>query len=303
MPTDVSRAVPAARPALGAWAELTKPGLTGLVLATTVAGYALGAAGSFDGRTFVLALLGTALLASAASALNQWWEVRWDRQMERTRNRPLPSRRLPAWAALAFGSVASLLGVAVLARSVNGLTAVLGAGTLLIYLLVYTPLKRRTTLCTIVGAVSGAIPPVMGYTAAAGTLGAGAWVLFGILFVWQVPHFLAIAWLYREDYARGGFRMLPVVDPEGRLTGRMVVLYCVALVPVSLSATLVGMSGFLYPFGAAILGTGMLGLGLNLRRERTRLAARRLFLATITYLPLLLALLALDPTAPGRFPS
>jgi protoheme IX farnesyltransferase len=284
------------RSSAGVWTELAKPRLSALVVVTTAVGYLLAAGAAFDKLGFSLTVLGTGLLAAGASALNQWWEVPWDGRMLRTRDRPLPSGRIRMAAGLAFGLLLAAVGIGLLTR-VNGLTAWLGTATLAIYVLLYTPLKRRTTLCTVIGAVTGAIPPVMGWTAATGSIDAGAWVLFAILFVWQIPHFLAIAWLYREDYERGGFRMLPVVDPEGTTTFGMVVLYSMALLPVSLSATLVGLGGWLYPIGALLLGFGLLTLGVRLRRERTADAARRLFLATITYLPLLLALLVLDPTA------
>jgi protoheme IX farnesyltransferase len=286
----------APRSAVSAWTELVKPRLTTLVVITTIVGYAAGAAGEFRGWTFLMTVLGTGLLGAAASALNQWWERAFDARMRRTRSRPIPAGAIAPGRGLVFGLVAAAAGLVLLARQVNGLTALLGAITLVVYILAYTPLKRRTTLCTVVGAVTGAIPPMMGWTAATGSIGAGAWVLFGILFVWQIPHFLAIAWLYREDYERGGFRMLPVVDPEGSATCGMVVLYSLALLPVSLAATLVGMSGWLYAVGALLLGGAMLALAIRLHRERTAAAARRLFLATITYLPILLALLVFDPT-------
>jgi protoheme IX farnesyltransferase len=195
---------------------------------------------------------------------------------------------------LIVGIALSLAGVAVLAAFVNFLTAGLGLLTVLLYVGVYTPLKRMTTLNTIVGAVPGAIPPVMGWTAAAGSLGLPAGILFAILFLWQLPHFLAIAWIFRDDYARGGFPMLPVIDPDGLTTGHQVALYCAALVPVSLLPTFLGLTGPIYFFGALVLGLGFLAFGLRMARNRRGREARGVLLASVTYLPLLLALLVLD---------
>jgi len=193
-----------------------------------------------------------------------------------------------------------VVGLVLLALLVNGLTAILALASWVVYLFLYTPLKPRTTLNTIVGAVSGAIPPLMGWTAATGSLGLGGWILFAILFLWQIPHFLAIAWMHRDDYAGGGFRMLPIVDPEGGTTFRVALIYCTALIPVTLSAALVGLAGWVYLGGALVLGGTMLALGIRLSRLRTREAARRLFLASIVYLPCLFLLMLLDPTrVPG----
>jgi len=278
------------------YAELTKPGLTSLVLVTTALGYLLARAGPVSVPTLAAVVVGTALVGGGANGLNQWWEQAADARMRRTRERPLPSGRLSGRAGLVFSLAVSAVGVALLARFVNGITAALGVASWAIYLFAYTPLKPRTTLNTLVGACSGALPPMMGWTAAAGQVQAGAWVLFAVLFVWQIPHFLAIAWIYREDYAGGGFRMLPVVDPAGRATFRIVVLYCVGLLPVTYSAALLGLTGWLYLLGATALGLGMLRAGLRLYRERTPEAARSLFLASIAYLPVLFLLMLLDPT-------
>ena len=214
--------------------------------------------------------------------------------MERTRGRPLPSGRLSPDSALAFGVLCSTAGLLALALGVNLLAAALAAATLVSYLFIYTPLKPRTALCTLVGAVPGALPPLIGWAAARGELGLAAWPLFFILFLWQLPHFLAIAWTWREDYARAGFRMLPVLDPEGGSTGRQIVLYCLALIPVSLLPAAMGSFGWLYFLTALAGGLGFLACGLATARTRSAPSARRLFFASILYLPLLLTTMTLD---------
>ncbi len=273
---------------------LTKPGITGLVLVTTAVGFYLGAAGTFDLPLLLHALLGTALLAGGTNALNQYAEREADGQMKRTRARPLPAGRLRPSVALAFATAISLAGAVHLAVAVNLLTALLGAAALVIYVFLYTPLKRRTSLCTIVGAVPGAIPPLMGWAAIRGELDVLAWVLFAIVFFWQLPHFLAIAWLYRQDYARAGFPMLPVLDPTGSRTARQILLYTLALVLVSLLTTVLGLTGAIYFFGALTLGLGFLALGLALAFGRGGQQARRLFLGSVIYLPVLLILMVVD---------
>jgi protoheme IX farnesyltransferase len=282
------------------YAELTKPGLVSLVLITTGLGYLLGSSGPLDWVGLALAVLGTALVGGGANGLNQWWETERDARMARTRTRPFPSRRISVAGGIAFSLLITVAGVALLAWSANALTAGLATVSWGVYLFLYTPLKPRTTLNTLVGAVSGAIPPLLGWTAATGRLGPGGWVLFAILFVWQIPHFLAIAWLHRADYEAGGFRMLPVIDPEGRITFRVTVFYCVGLLPVTWSASLVGLSGWLYLVGSTLLGGAMLRNGLRLYREGTADAARGLFLTSIAYLPALFLLMLVDPT---RLPS
>ncbi len=278
------------------YAELTKPGLTALVLVTTGLGYLLGATGSVDWWRLALAILGTALVGGGANGLNQWWETGPDSRMKRTRERPFPSGRLTPRGGFVFSVAVTLLGLLVLFGGVNALAGGLALLSWVVYLFLYTPLKPQTTLNTIVGAVSGALPPMIGWTAATGSLDPAAFVLFAILFVWQIPHFLAIAWIYREDYESGGFRMLPVVDPAGRATFRIVVVYCIVLLPVTYSAAFVGISGWIYLFGSTILGLGMLFAALRLYRDRTIGAARRLFFTTIAYLPALFLLMLLDPT-------
>ena len=271
--------------------ELTKPGITRLVLITTAVVFYLGTTGSFDFVLLFHALLGTALLAAGTNALNQYAERNVDAEMKRTRSRPLPAGRLGEMTALGFSVGISVVGTVYLAVLTNLLTAALGAAALLIYIFAYTPLKKRTWLCTVVGAVPGAIPPMMGWTAVTGSIDILAWVLFGIVFLWQMPHFFAIGWLYRSDYARAGFAMLPVLDPEGTRTSRQIVLYTIALLAVSLLTTVLGLTGALYFFGALTLGLAFLGLGVVLDFTRTSAQARRLFLGSVIYLKVLLILM------------
>ncbi len=238
-------------------------------------------------------MIGTALVAGGASALNQHWERETDRLMRRTRLRPLPDARLHPQDAFWFGVALSALGIAELTLFVNGLAAAIAALTLLSYVLLYTPLKTRTSLSTIVGAVPGALPALLGWAAATNSASAGGWVLFGIVFMWQMPHFLAIAWLFRDDYANAGFPLLPVLEPDGRSTGRQSVLYAASLIPVSLLPMAVGIATAYYLVGALTLGAILLVLSLEFAASRSMPSARRLFYGTILYLPLLwIALLA-----------
>lgn len=279
---------------LGIYFELAKARLGTLVVVTTAVGFALGSAGPFDWARFIWTLLGTGLTAFGANILNQWMEAERDARMERTRVRPLPSGRVRSDVAFLLGVLSVVWGLLFLAAFANLLTAGLALLTELIYLGLYTPMKVRSPLCTLVGAICGAIPPLMGWTAATGGLHLGGWVLGAILFVWQIPHFLALAWLYRDDYERGGYRMLPVIDRSGRMTSLMAVLYSLALVPLGFAAMLAGMTGWVAAIGAIVLGAGLFWNGLHLRQERTALSARRLFLASLIYLPLLLGLLVAD---------
>ncbi|MCB1054883.1 MAG: heme o synthase [Acidobacteria bacterium] len=274
--------------------ELTRLRLNLMVVLTTAIGFAMAVTDSFPVLLFIHTVLGTTLVAAASSALNQVLERDIDAKMRRTQARPIPSGRLSPDAALAVGVGIALVGLVELTFAVNLLTALLGALTLAGYLFVYTPLKRKTSLATVIGAVPGAIPPVMGWTALRGEIGAGAWVLFTILFLWQLPHFLAIAWVYRADYARGGLPMLPVVDPEGELTARQMVLYCAALLPVSLLPTLVGLTGPAYFACAVVAGIAYLAYAFLFVSQRTNLAARRLMIASVLYLPALLTAMMLD---------
>jgi len=277
-----------------AYFELTKPGITRLVVVTAAAGYYLGSRGPFDLTRLINTLLGTALVAAGSSALNQVRERGIDALMNRTRGRPLPSGRVTPRAAALFSWTAAILGVAYLAWRVNLLTAALALLTLVSYVFLYTPLKQRTSLNTLVGAVPGALPVVGGWTAAGGTLDTSALVLFWILFLWQLPHFLALAWLYREDYRRGGLAMLSLEDESGKSTARMAFLYACTLLPVSLLPTLVGLTGAVYFFGALLLGLGYAGMSLLLLREASHRVARGLFFSSIIYLPLLLTLMVID---------
>lgn len=285
----------AAAPSRGAdFVSLTKPRLNTLVLATSAAAYFLGDGHLLPAANFVHMMAGTALVAGGAAVLNQYWERRTDGLMRRTRLRALPDGRLQPAEALWFGLGLSGLGLLELAWAVNVLTASVAALTLVSYVLMYTPLKTRTSLSTIVGAVPGALPAVIGWTAATGAISIAAWVLFGIVFMWQMPHFLAIAWMFRDDYARAGIRLLPVLEPDGRSTGRQSVLYSAALLPVSLLPTAVGLTSGYALFGTLALGVVLLVLSLEFAATRTLPAARRLFYGTILYLPLVWIVLLAD---------
>jgi len=275
------------------FAELAKPRITSLVLVTAAVGFAVGGQGSIDWLAFFVFMAGTAFLCGGASTLNQYLERDADALMERTRRRPIPGGRIRPEEALVFGLALSAAGLAVLAF-VNPLTLALGAASLVSYVLAYTPLKRVTSLCTVVGAVPGALPPLMGWAASRGSLGAAGWGLFAILFLWQLPHFLAIGWLYRDDYARGGFPMLAVTDRDGASTGRQAVLYATALLPVTLAAGLLASAGAGYLWGGLVLGLGFLACAAAFAWKRTVGSARRLFLASVLYLPLLLGLMVFD---------
>jgi protoheme IX farnesyltransferase len=275
-------------------ADLIKVRLTALVLMTMMAGFYLGWRGAPDFALMFNTLAATALLASGASALNQLLEREYDAQMRRTQDRPLPSGRLQATTVMLLGGVFSAAGLVYLALAVNLVTCVIGALTLAGYLFIYTPLKRITWLNTTVGAVPGALPALMGWTAARGEINAAGWALFAIVAFWQIPHFMAIAWMYREDYARAGFKMLPVVEPDGGRTGEQSVSYTVALVVAGVTPFLLKLAGPVYLAGAIILGLGYLGCAIRFSRERTLKRARVLFLASIVYLPLLLGLMVWD---------
>ncbi len=273
--------------------ELGKSRLSALVVLTAVVGFVIAAPRPLDWGALAWTALGTFLLAAGANGLNQWLEVDRDARMERTRGRPLPSGRIGRTHAFAAATGAVATGVVVLGLGGNGLAAGLGMLNVLIYVLVYTPLKPVTPLNTLIGAVCGAIPPMMGWAAATGSLGTGAWVLAGVLFVWQIPHSLALAYMYRADYSRGGYRMLPVVD-RGRFTFHVINLYCLALTPVTLAGQVLHVAGWVYAAGALLLGAWMMVLGVRLWSRAGERDARRLFLATLVYLPLLLALMVVD---------
>ncbi|HKZ80084.1 MAG TPA: heme o synthase [Pyrinomonadaceae bacterium] len=282
------------RERFAAYLELTKPRITFLIVLTAAAGYGLASRDGIDYKALTSAMIGIALLSSGIATLNQYIERDLDRLMRRTADRPLPSGKLVAWEALLFGLGLTVLAEIYLATMVNPLSALLGLTVIAGYLFGYTPLKTRTSLSTLVGAFPGAVPPLIGWTAARGDVSLEGWVLFAILFLWQFPHFLAIAWMYREDYARAGVLMLPVVEPDGRVTGQQIVVYSLMLLPVSLLPTAVGISGWIYLWGAVLLGLLFLYSSVRAALSKSRLEARRLLLASVLYLPLLFILMVLD---------
>ena len=273
---------------------LTKPRLNFLALITTLGAMYLAAPAGVPLSIVINALIGTALVAGGAAALNQVWERETDGLMRRTQTRPIPAGRLRVSDGTWFGVLLSTAGLIELAWKVNLVSAAVAATTLVSYVLVYTPLKKRTSLATLIGAIPGALPPVIGWAAATGTIAPPALVLFAIVFLWQMPHFLAIAWLYREDYARAGIPLLPVLEPDGRRTGQQALVYAAALWPVSLLPALVGIAGAPYSIVATVLGFGLIALSALFARNRTKTTARRLFFYTITYLPLLWAALVIN---------
>ncbi len=273
---------------------LTKPRLNFLVLLTTAAAYRLGVSETSQPLTLAHAIVGTALVAGGAAALNQVWERDSDKLMRRTRRRPLPDGRLNPTQARLFGWMLSLVGLVQLAVFVNLLSAGVALATLASYVWFYTPLKFVTSLSTIAGALPGALPALIGWSAATNTLSREGWVLFGIVFMWQMPHFLAIAWMYRDEYARAGIPLLPVIEPDGRSTGRQAVLYTAGLFPITLMPAAMGLATAAYLAGAVVLGSILLVLSLEFSVTRTTDAARRLFLGSILYLPLLWGLLVWD---------
>ncbi len=279
---------------LRAYYELTKPRITLMVVLTTIAGFCLAAVQGIDGLKLFHLIVGIGFLSSGISTINQWMERDLDALMLRTQDRPLPTARLTAMQAIGFGATLTIGSLIYLMIFTNALTALLGVITAASYLLLYTPLKTRTTLSTVLGAFPGAMPPLVGWAAERGSLSVEGWVLFAILFIWQFPHFLAIAWMYRDDYARAGIKMLPVVEPEGRITSQQIVLYTLMLLPVSLMPTLVHIAGWLYFSGAIVLGLGFLYFSIRAATLRTTWQARRLLLASVLYLPLLFALMVLN---------
>ena len=273
---------------------LAKPRLNLLVVASTLVGYAMADGEPLGVLRLGGMLLGTGLVAGGASAFNQVAERDLDALMKRTRTRPLPDQRLQPIEGVLFGSAITLAGLLMIVLSANLLAAAVALATLLSYVVVYTPLKRRSSFGTVIGAIPGALPPIIGWAASSGALPPQAWTLFGIMFLWQLPHFLAIAWMYRDDYALAGFPMLPVLEPDGRSTGRQAVLYAAGLVPFSLSPSLMGMTGGIYFAGALVLGLAFLWITLQFARTRSVASARRLFFGSITYLPLLWILMIVN---------
>ena len=276
------------------YVALTKPRLNLLVVLTSAAGYYLGAVSSPDLMKMAQAVLGTALVAGGSAVLNQVYERDTDARMRRTRLRPLPDQRVAPQEAAVFGTVLSAAGLGILALATNWVAAALALATLVIYLAVYTPMKRTSDLSTLVGAVPGALPAVIGWSASRGDIAIGGWTLFAIVFLWQIPHFMAIAWMYRDDYRSAGFPMLPVVEPDGRRTGQQALLYSAALLPVSIGPTVVGLAGWVYFGLALVLGIALFALSAAFARARTDRSARTLFLASIIYLPLIWAAMVLD---------
>ncbi len=283
--------------------ELTKPRITWLILMSTGIGYFYGLPAAANWWEFLKSIplvsllhtvIGTGLIASGTAALNQWYEREADRKMRRTAMRPLPAGKMSARNAMAFGIALSIAGFLELWLAVNLLSGLIGAFTLASYLFIYTPMKQRTWWSTTVGAIPGAMPPMIGFAAAAGALTPESWVLFAILFLWQFPHFYAIAWMYKEDYARAGIRMLPVVEPDCRSTARQIVLYGIALIPVSLAPSLLGMTGRLYLAGALLLGLWFLYSGVRVAVDRTALRARAVLIVSVLYLPLIYGLMLID---------
>lgn len=280
---------------IGPYIELTKPRITWLILMSTAIGYYFGVGpAGWSVWTLLHTMLGTGLLASGTAALNQWYESAADARMNRTKGRPIPSGRLTPLNALLFGVALAIVGFYDLVIFVNALTGFLGLFTLITYLWIYTPLKQKSPHSTTVGAIPGAMPPLIGYAASSGTLAWEAWVLYAILFVWQFPHFYSIAWMYREDYGRAGIRMLPVVEPDGESTARQILFFSLLLIPISALPAMLSMTGNLYLFGAALMGAYFLRAGIRVVRERTVLRARGVLLASVAYLPVLYALMIVD---------
>ncbi len=296
---SISRPESSLRRQLAIWSELTKLRLTSMVLITTAMGFYLAPSSTFNWMLLFHALFGTALLASAAAALNQYAEREYDARMPRTSKRPIPSGEISPRKAVLFGGVVAILGIIYLANTVNFITSLIGAITLISYIDVYTPLKRVTSLNTLIGAIPGALPPLMGWTAATGSQGvlaAEAWSLVAILFFWQLPHFLSIAWIYRDDYANAGFEMISKGEKGAANTGQSALLYCFALIPSAISPYLLGISGTLYFCGALLLSVYFLFLSFKFSREMKLESARSLFYYSLLYLPLLLGLMIWDRT-------
>jgi protoheme IX farnesyltransferase len=277
-----------------AYVALIKPDVSFLVLMTTAAGFYMGSRGTVDWLHLIQTVFATLLIAAGTATLNHYIERDSDRYMRRTASRPLPSGQLQPREALWFGVILSVAGAVDLYSTAGILASALGILTSLSYLLAYTPLKKRTVWATAVGAFPGAIPPMIGWVAATGTLDRGAWLLFAILFLWQFPHFYAIAWMYREDYARAGILMLPVVDREGTRTFRQIILTAVALVGVSLLPAVMGLAGVHYFFGALVVSTALVQVCLWAASSRTNARAKWLMHATVLHIPVLLGLMIFD---------
>ncbi len=282
------------RERLSAFVELTKPRIAFMLVLTSAAGFYLGNVGAFDWVLFANAMIGITLLAFGVATLNQWVERRTDPLMSRTARRPLPTGRVTPNEAFIFGIAQTVVAQVYLFALVNPLTAALGLVVIIGYVLMYTPLKTRTSASTAIGAIPGAMPPLMGWTSSANEISLGGWALFTVLFLWQFPHFLAIAWMYREQYAKAGIKMLPVVEPSGRLTARQIVLFTIMLVPASLAPFFLGFGGVFFLIGATVLGVWFLYESIATARAKTTERARKLLMVSVIYLPLYFILLALD---------
>lgn len=282
------------RDKITAYIELTKPRIAFLLVLTSAAAFYLASSGSFRVPLFLNSMAAISLLALGVATLNQYWERGTDLLMARTAVRPLPTKRVGSFEALIFGLSLCVAAEIYLILAVNLLTAILGMVVIIGYVLVYTPLKRITSASTAIGAIPGALPPLMGWTAAANEISLGAWALFAMQFLWQFPHFFAIAWMYREEYAKAGILMLPVVDPEGKLTARQIVIFAIMLFPVSLAPFFFGISGPIFLFGAVVLGLWFLWASIDSARAKTKDKARRLLLVSVIYLPLLFIFMVAD---------
>ena len=282
------------RERLSAFAELTKPRIAVMLVLSAAAGFYMGSVGSFDAGLFANAMVGIALLAFGVATLNQYVERHIDGFMERTAGRPLPTGKVSPVEALAFGILQCLVAEVYLFFLVNPLTAVLGASVIVGYVLMYTPLKPVTSASTAIGAIPGAMPPLMGWTSAANEITLGAWILFVFLFLWQFPHFFAIAWMYKEQYASAGIKMLPVVDPDGRLTARQIVMFTILLVVVSVAPFFFGLTGFVFPVVTGLLGAWFMWESIRTARAKTPEMSRRLLMVSVFYLPIVFLAMVLD---------
>jgi len=282
------------REKLAAYLELTKPRIAFMLVLTSAAGFYLGADKGFDVLLFVNSMIGILLLAFGVATLNQVWERKSDALMERTASRPLPTQKVSFVEALVFGVSLCVVAEIYLAVLVNQLTAILGLIVFVGYVLLYTPLKKYTSASTAIGALPGAMPPLMGWTASANEITLGAWILFSIIFLWQFPHFLAIAWMYKEQYAKAGIKMLPVVEPEGKITARQIVFFTILLLPVSLAPFFIGLAGLVYLVGASLLWIWFLMASIKTARAKSVEQARKLLLVSVIYLPLLFILMVAD---------
>ena len=282
------------RDRIAAFVELTKPRIAFMLVLTSAAGFYIGTKGTFDVPLFVNTMIGILLLAFGVATLNQYIERDTDALMDRTAKRPIPTSRITANEALIFGILQCAVSEIYLYFLVNPLTASLGLTVIVGYVFMYTPLKTRTSASTAIGAIPGAMPPLMGWTAAANETSIGAWALFSLLFLWQFPHFLAIAWMYKDQYAKAGIKMLPVVEPDGRITARQIVLFTIMLVPVSLAPYFLGFAGLIYLAGATLLGMWFLFESARTARAKTVVSARRLLMVSVLYLPLIFGLLVVD---------